>query len=203
MKGGEDMNKKITKSFVWWMMILSVTIGLIPWLINVIGTNLSIKSGADFGDWLGFWGSYLGGFLTLLGVYLAFYLNRKQSLEGRLLDRYDSVASAKVWCLLLIMKDRTRYSEDKNFALVFDSFNKFFSDVATISKEFNVATQEAYFAKTALQSAIKSYESGEVDKKEMEEVAFELKEKARELLNLIDSIEGSSILYNSSKKYER
>ena len=65
------------------VVIIAVLIGVVgvPATINWIGTNISIKSGANFGDWLGFWGSYLGGFVTLAGVYLAFYLERKKEIR--------------------------------------------------------------------------------------------------------------------------
>lgn len=73
------MNKKIIQNFAWWVGILIVSFGLIPFLINVIGTNVAIKSGASFSDWLSFWGSYLGGFVTLIGVYVAFKLEEKKN----------------------------------------------------------------------------------------------------------------------------
>lgn len=75
------MNKKIIQNFAWWGGILIVSFGLIPFLINVIGTNVAIKSGASFSDWLSFWGSYLGGFVTLIGVYVAFKLDNKKEIQ--------------------------------------------------------------------------------------------------------------------------
>lgn len=75
------MNKKIIQNFAWWVGILIVSFGLIPFLINVIGTNVAIKSGASFSDWLSFWGSYLGGFVTLVGVYLAFKLEERKEIK--------------------------------------------------------------------------------------------------------------------------
>lgn len=72
-------------------MTITVAFIGIPLLINYLGNIIAIKTEANFGDWLGFWGSYLGGFITLVGVYLSFKLDERIKLKEILYsNRYDT-----------------------------------------------------------------------------------------------------------------
>lgn len=81
------MNKKIIATFVF------VGFVVIPLIINVIGTKITIKSSANFGDWLGFWGSYLGGFVTLVGVYFAFLVDDQKDKRQSVVKNAEGLES--------------------------------------------------------------------------------------------------------------
>lgn len=91
------MNKKFIVVFA------IVGIIVVPSIINWIGNTCTIKSNANFGDWLGFWGSYLGGFVTLLGVYLGFFIDNKKDRRQSLIGNMKHLEST-----LLILREIRR-----------------------------------------------------------------------------------------------
>lgn len=100
------MNKKFIATFVF------VGFVVIPLTINVIGTKITMKSNANFGDWLGFWGSYLGGFVTLVGVYLAFKLEEKSRAKELLHKNRLQVEEVQMICIGI------RNRMDSNYNLI-------------------------------------------------------------------------------------
>lgn len=178
------MNKRFIATFVF------VGFVVIPLIINVIGTNITIKSNANFNDWLGFWGSYLGGFVTLTGVYLAFYLERKKNAEERFLDRYLFVLKAKILCATIINSEAERILNSEWLDSKYSNLDGIALEIIAINKEFNKIVQELFVALLNVSEMQKKSESNEDFCNEAKKSVEALQSKARELLKLIESIEG-------------
>lgn len=73
--------------FVIWGSIIAIL--FCPFILNIIANNVEITSQAEFGSWLGFLGSYIGGIIsggiTLGGVLLGFKWERKKNIAHRYL----------------------------------------------------------------------------------------------------------------------
>ncbi|MFC9542264.1 hypothetical protein ACFTQ7_20650 [Lysinibacillus sp. NPDC056959] len=74
--------------------ILSVII-LLPLLINFIGNKMVFDSEGEYGEWLSFWGSYLGGVmsgaLTLIGVSIGLKNEQRKNLTMRYLQNAKDI----------------------------------------------------------------------------------------------------------------
>lgn len=175
------------------VIIIAVFIGVVgvPATINWIGTNISIKSGANFGDWLGFWGSYLGGFVTLAGVYLAFYLERKRNVEERFLDRYFLILEAKLWCAVVMNSENEKILSSEWLESRYSKLDEIALEISEISKEFNNMVQELALALMEVSTVQNKLESNEDVHNEAEKSVEALQSKAGELLELIENIEGN------------
>ncbi|WP_214805764.1 MULTISPECIES: hypothetical protein [unclassified Exiguobacterium] len=64
---------------------------LIPVVLNIVFIHGAFSSGKDLGnkEWLGFWGSYLGGTATLLAVWLTLRQNKKIIIQNEQILFYN------------------------------------------------------------------------------------------------------------------
>ena len=69
------------------VIILTVLILIIPFLVNVLVSIPSLITHDTGNSWIGFWGSYLGGLVTVIGVYITI----KYSINQYLQSRHDSI----------------------------------------------------------------------------------------------------------------
>lgn len=159
----------------------------VPMIINYIGNYITVRTKANFGEWLGFWGSYLGGVITLAGVWLAFHLNRQQEIENKILERNEASALAKIWCISVMKRDYQTLSE-KDVEAMIVNYDKFFLDIKTISKEFSELTLRIAVIMTNIHVSVRSNDNNRI-----KEDVLELQERVRELHFLITKIEGSTI----------
>lgn len=62
-----------------WFIPTSLMLVLIPLILNLFFIYGNVGTGAELGnvEWLGFWGSYLGGVATLTAVCLTLMQNMK------------------------------------------------------------------------------------------------------------------------------
>jgi len=53
-----------------FIIIFIVSILIIPFIVNILVSIPSLITHDTSNSWIGFWGSYLGGFVTVVGVYI-------------------------------------------------------------------------------------------------------------------------------------
>lgn len=180
------MNKKFDLTLFVFLVFL-----VIPLILNAIGRQLATDSYLSLGDWLGFWGSYLGGLITFAGVYLAFYLDRKKNTEERFLDRYLLVLKAKLWCTAIMNSETERILNSEWLDSRYSKLDEIALEISVISKEFNVMVQELFLSLLNVSKMQRKLELNEDLHNEAKESVEALQSKARELLELIESIEGN------------
>ena len=179
------MNKKFDLTLFVFLVFL-----VIPLILNAIGRQLATDSYLSLGDWLGFWGSYLGGFVTLAGVYLAFYLEHKKNIEERFLDRYLSVLKAEFLCTTIMNSEKEKILNSEWLDSKYSNLDEIALEISVISKEFNSMVRDLFTALLNVSRVQKKLESNEGVRKEAEDCVEVLQVKAREALELIKKIEG-------------
>lgn len=96
MKLYEKENKKIGE-YIFWFLIVIVSIPLI--LGAIIPIESTIINFSDSNDWIGFWGSYIGGILGGLCTLIVMYFTRKDTrdIQNQNLKilKYDRINSIK------------------------------------------------------------------------------------------------------------
>lgn len=94
---------------------LIIVISLTPIVINVIGNNIVILSKGEYGEWLSFWGSYLGGIVGMVAVVITTFVlignQNKQHFE-LLAEQKKSIDEAAE-----INDKKTREREHKLFLI--------------------------------------------------------------------------------------
>ena len=175
------------------ILLISFILFGVPFIINYLGNYITFKTRANFGDWLSFWGSYLGGIITLVGVWLAFYLNRKQEIENKMLERNEASTFAKLWCISVMKRDCETLTEEDVVKMMVN-YDKFFLDIKTVSKEFHELTLSIGIIMIELHASIQSNDNDGI-----KEDTLALQEKVKELHFLITKTEGSTIYSEMAK----
>ncbi|WP_369378773.1 hypothetical protein [Lysinibacillus fusiformis] len=74
---------------------LIIAIVVLPIIINMTGKIIVINSDGEYGEWLSFWGSYLGGIisgaLTLIGVSIGLKNEQRKNLTMRFLQNAKDI----------------------------------------------------------------------------------------------------------------
>lgn len=94
---------------------------LFPIILNCIVTLPAfMKAAGNESDWIGFWGSYMGGIISVLGIYMTLKNDNKKRLE----ERRENV---KPYLLLKSVLPRQAFNQNTEF-LYTQGYNIFFNE---------------------------------------------------------------------------
>ncbi len=157
-------NEKWNRSISIWLIIV-IAIGVIaalPFFLNrVVDTN-PIASGMSEDAWLSFWGSYIGGIITLISIIGALWINdrnikenRKQIRNNRKLIVYKNFKAYLEKCIYILSPPIVEESDDGFYLCydnIFKSFYERFEKIEIELKTIEIQTEDIipkkYFDKT-------------------------------------------------------
>lgn len=99
-KNGSKIELKVRTSVILGLTVVIVFSILLPLILNMLNNHVEIASQSDFGGWLGFLGSYIGGIFsglcTLGTLFFAFYqlsAERKIANENEKRDQAKKISA--------------------------------------------------------------------------------------------------------------
>lgn len=124
--------KKIIKEIVKhkWIFILIVTIG-VPIITNILMSYHAPWTKGGIGDWIPFYGSFAGGIITLIALFIT--LNHNESIQEQ--GRHDSVRPyIKAWHLNGAVDCNEYLKRLPAYDFVFDPLKKVFNKKVSYGK---------------------------------------------------------------------